>query len=292
MNFFKSEDVKVFPCAYRGTDSQGNYFNPESIIQSEFNFVNSPNRHWKGSYVISYTNNILKVVINGYYFEISNISPDSDYLKSISDLYLGIQVANAAINGTSNQTEVLANLNKIVDNKGQVANESLDENLNGVYYFTGLAYDKSPLTGCITLAALKKNDNWEIVPSSLLPEITHGDTKGSSILPGDVKIDGNINITSNTTISGTTDINNKLTVKNNGAEINGSTNINGNTAIIGDSVNINNIGQGTTTIGAPNSTTIIKGNLDIPNAIDVTYKNGILTIKRGLKTLQTQTNLA
>ena len=306
MSFFKSEDVKVFPCAYRGTyageDGKVYYFNPESIIQSEFNFVNSPNRHWKESYVISYKNDVLKCIINGYYFEISHI----DYYLTGTKLNLAIKVADVAISGTSNQTEVLANLDTIPNKKGQTSDQSLDkkDEDDNIYYFTGLAYGLPDTSGYKTLDALTKetNGSWHITYASLLPEIAHDTTENSSVLPGATKITGELTVSDGgATITGATEINGTLTSINtitgkNGLSItNGATNLKattiaGTTSITGattieGATKINTSSEADTTIGNGTGTTTINGGINIPGAIDVSYNSetGILTITRGLE---------
>ena len=37
--FIESTNIKVFPCAYRGTDS-GNIYDPEANVFTEYNFAN------------------------------------------------------------------------------------------------------------------------------------------------------------------------------------------------------------------------------------------------------------
>lgn len=85
--YFDSDDVKVFPCSYRGynTTSNDTMVDPESRMITEsnyanttgFNFYNTSENTDRGigdTYIISHVNNILKVVIAGYYFEISNVT--------------------------------------------------------------------------------------------------------------------------------------------------------------------------------------------------------------------------
>ena len=38
--FIESENVKVFPCSYRGFDESENIFDPEATGFTEYNFVN------------------------------------------------------------------------------------------------------------------------------------------------------------------------------------------------------------------------------------------------------------
>ena len=86
-NYFKITDVKIFPCAYRGQN-----INPEASSFTEYNFTNiySKQGEKKESFIISYTENELKCVIGGYYFEITNFNKyeKSDYK------YLALKIAN------------------------------------------------------------------------------------------------------------------------------------------------------------------------------------------------------
>ena len=75
-----SKDIRVFPCAYRGyydTDgTDAKVFDPEARSTTESNFTNTFQKLSlnKTSYVVDWssngTSNILKCVIDGYYFEI------------------------------------------------------------------------------------------------------------------------------------------------------------------------------------------------------------------------------
>jgi hypothetical protein len=89
----------VFPATHRGhytiyqnkvngsntTYYSQNYaFDPESRLNTEFNYVNLPGLNsLQSSYIISYdpTNKILQAVIGGYYFEFYNLD--------LSDLVIG-----------------------------------------------------------------------------------------------------------------------------------------------------------------------------------------------------------
>lgn len=92
-NYFKSNDVKVFPCAYRGQTADNEPINPEASSFTEYNFTNIYSKQGtnKGSFVISYTDNELKCVIGGYYFEIANLNTYTDKSKY---KYLAIKIEN------------------------------------------------------------------------------------------------------------------------------------------------------------------------------------------------------
>ena len=91
-NYFKITDVKIFPCAYRGQNASNEPINPEASSFTEYNFTNiySKQGEKKESFIISYTENELKCVIGGYYFEITNFN---NYEKS-DYKYLAIKIAN------------------------------------------------------------------------------------------------------------------------------------------------------------------------------------------------------
>lgn len=107
MSYFLSKDVKVFPCAYRGyTGANAEVIDPYARSFAEYNFSNiyaniSAN---KQSYIISYVNNVLKCVIGGYYFEISNVG---DGENQYSFKWLGIKIKE--VNDNDNKSAVLAN---------------------------------------------------------------------------------------------------------------------------------------------------------------------------------------
>lgn len=73
MNYLESAKVKVFPCAYRGENSTSTtVIDPESKLNTEFNFVHTGRTVGRNSYIISYATDAKKVccVISGYYFEL------------------------------------------------------------------------------------------------------------------------------------------------------------------------------------------------------------------------------
>lgn len=68
--YFKSDKVRVFPSAYRGTDTNNKMYNPESRLQTEFNTTLKKYLVDTDGFVIEYKDNHIKFVLKGYYFDI------------------------------------------------------------------------------------------------------------------------------------------------------------------------------------------------------------------------------
>ena len=135
-NYFKSKDVKVFPCAYRGQN-----INPEASSFTEYNFTNiySKQGEKKESFIISYTEDELKCVIGGYYFEITNFNTykKSDYK------YLAIKIADK----------------ELVPFDGTYSAGSLDDTTNNIFLGVTGVGTLEELSGCS--ASLQIFDSYE-----------------------------------------------------------------------------------------------------------------------------------
>ena len=124
--FIESTNIKVFPCAYRGTDSE-NIYDPEANVFTEYNFANIYGKQTK---LISWAGNLLKCVIDGYYFEINGIEPANLYIEG--KLYKFAIVLKLLDIVDNYKTKVLAPIG--VDNI-----DYLDTTINSTDCFTGLA---------------------------------------------------------------------------------------------------------------------------------------------------------
>ena len=135
-NYFKITDVKIFPCAYRGQN-----INPEASSFTEYNFTNiySKQGEKKESFIISYTENELKCVIGGYYFEITNFNT---YEKS-GYKYLAIKIANK----------------ELVPFDGTYSAGSLDDTTNNNFLGVAGGGTLEELSGCS--ASLQIFDSYE-----------------------------------------------------------------------------------------------------------------------------------
>ena len=124
--FIESTNIKVFPCAYRGTDL-GTIYDPEANVFTEYNFANIYGKQTK---LISWSGGLLKCVIDGYYFEINGIKPNNLYIEG--QLYKFAIVSKQLTIVDNYATEVLAPIG--VDNI-----DYLDTTINNTDCFTGLA---------------------------------------------------------------------------------------------------------------------------------------------------------
>lgn len=127
--FVESNNIKVFPCAYRGYNSNGDsplVFDPEARSTTEANFTKtyhqiSPN---KTSYIVSWTGSTssegtLALVLGGYYFEINKCKA-TDFIGEDNTEYsiyinLKTQDLGTSTSDTSRTTEVLSSYGETVD---------------------------------------------------------------------------------------------------------------------------------------------------------------------------------
>lgn len=103
-NYFLSEKIKVFPCAYRNST-----YDATARLNTEYNFIHLPHIVDKPSYIIKFDTEELICVIQGYYFEIVLDAGDYNTLYNNStdinkDTYLNIRVASP---NSSNSTDFI-----------------------------------------------------------------------------------------------------------------------------------------------------------------------------------------
>ena len=147
--FIESENVKVFPCSYRGFNDDKNIFDPEASGFTEYNFANIYGKQTK---LISWTGNLLKCIIDGYYFEIKNITP-ADLFRNNKLYKFAIVLKSISVVG-SYETKVLDSI--YADNVSY-----LDTKIDGVNYFTGLALvpESEPINGAVYFSPCKSLTN-------------------------------------------------------------------------------------------------------------------------------------
>jgi hypothetical protein len=99
--YFQSKHIKIFPSSFRGQyTKQGNTnqitIDPEARLNTEANFVQPKSDIGKNTYIIEYneTDKIIKFILGGYYFEISEIDK---YINYLAGKELGIKLREISL---------------------------------------------------------------------------------------------------------------------------------------------------------------------------------------------------
>ena len=180
--FIESEKVKVFPCSYRGFNDDKNIFDPEASGFTEYNFANIYGKQTK---LISWTDDLLKCIIDGYYFEIKNIAPADLFINN--KLYKFAIILDTIDIVGSYKTKVLKSI--YADNVNY-----LDTKIDGVNCFTGLALipESEPINGAVYFSPCKLDEtnntaviDWQAY--RLTDALTTGKGDGSVRMLGTVK---------------------------------------------------------------------------------------------------------
>ena len=164
-SYFRSKDVKVFPCSYRGTyvnkttvvgeaatDSETFAYDPESRLTTENNIINIPGNRWASEkYLIAYDKeqDILKFVLGGYYFEVYGGYNSETVANSLQGVYLIINTKTMNLTGQEDVAEISTdNVDRVRTTKILTSlnkdSQDLDIEINGINCFTGLACIESP----------------------------------------------------------------------------------------------------------------------------------------------------
>lgn len=153
--YIESQNIRVFPCAYRGyynssaTPATTLVFDPEARATTEANFTNTFHKISgnKESYVIAWVPDAapekvgfgtLKCVIGGYYFEIYNQQmSDFFYPDSGDPYYLCIKTESVSL-GTSEPDETTARTTEVLGSFADTTTYLDVKNGEEEYVFTGL----------------------------------------------------------------------------------------------------------------------------------------------------------
>ena len=192
--FIESANVKVFPCSYRGFDESGNIYDPEASGFTEYNFANIYGKQTK---LISWSGGLLKCIIDGYYFEIKNITPDNLCIKN--DLNNKYELYKFAI--------VLDTIDIVGNYKTKVLKPIYTSDVNyldtkidndSIYYFTGLALipENYSIGGAVYFSPCKldKTNNTAVIDWQayrLTDALATGSGDGSARMLGTIKTGDN-----------------------------------------------------------------------------------------------------
>jgi hypothetical protein len=190
--YFRSSDVRIFPSAFRGnfqaaknnigTEFMEIVFDPEARMNTEANFILPRATATKSSYILEYnpTQQKIKFILGGYYFEISNINY---YLEELKDQYVGIKLRSINIQDLS-RDDIEASYHKdtirsthLLDTWGSGADNILDEEVDDIYVFTGLNVIGGDLHAAERGASAQIKlflATGQLNQQALLPNILHG----------------------------------------------------------------------------------------------------------------------
>jgi hypothetical protein len=189
-NYFKSSDIKVFPSSFRGEYDWGVeiapatlVFDPEARLNTEANFILPKNALGKTSYIFNYnqTEDKIAFFLNGYYFEILNVSK---YLSELANRFVGIKLREITLQEETAENTTIKydseRKTKILDSWEPGSSDLLDYAFEEKqYYFTGLKVLAENETGAnymLKLFIATTDSPPEIVVNQeeLLPNINHG----------------------------------------------------------------------------------------------------------------------
>lgn len=247
--YFASKDVKVFPSSFRGTyaveaGADELVFDPESRLNTEANFILPKSMLGKSTYILEYNQSegIIKFMLGGYYFEISNLT---SYVNSLKDKLIGITTrsVNFDVDSTYDGTRTSHVLDSWIADNDNLLDKFTDIN-SKQSYFTGLKV----LTAEDTATSYIKlfNNDGTVNQTYMLANIDHG-TGSNTLMHGTGLTAGYTNQTvfgkhnynksdSIFEIGKGADSSNKanaLEISATTTTINNATNINGNTIITG-----------------------------------------------------------
>ena len=180
MSYLVSNEINLYPTALRGgTDISGQVFDPESRLGTEFNLTNPVNRITiDGSFVISYSGNILEFSVHGYYFRVKSVSSLISGFTSDTKIFANIRIKELAQDNYKLKSLVCYE---------DGSSTNLDVDNGGTSEFKGVSFTNTAQGDNINTFSLevlrKVNGSW-VVPETSLLKI---DTK--SIMVDDVRND-------------------------------------------------------------------------------------------------------
>jgi hypothetical protein len=204
--FLRSENINVFPCSRRGQAGLDfldtalvKYFDPEARLNTErTNRLHTALNGFKDSFISSYDSvtSTLVFVLAGYYIEIKDFRPEDIASALGSDtaaIYAHLRLHTHVSLGVKDYfTEMLYRQSDSEDDKNYLDVSYVDGDRNGDF-FVGVSFAKELVDNdddtVYNLPLFSyANEEWELVQSSLLPKIDHGETEDS------VKINGNFTV--------------------------------------------------------------------------------------------------
>lgn len=243
--FFPSTNINIFPCSRRGQYTEElnekrkitpKYYDPEARLNTErTNRLHTAINGFKDDFIVSYTANKLIFVLKGYYIEIKDFRP-SDIAEAlgigVSQIYAHLSLhSGISLNVEDYYTEILyrQSTEKADLLYLDVAYTAPDEEEKPVTkdFFVGVSFTanesaKETVTDGVgeaipyflplfSLFSYSDTKVWQLVQTSLLPKIEHGEEEDLVKIPGDLLVDRNLTVKNEATFN-TINVTNKIVV--------------------------------------------------------------------------------
>ena len=219
--FFPSTNINIFPCSRRGQyDEEApnpKFYDPEARLNTErTNRLHTAVNGFTDSFIVSYTNNKLIFVLKGYYIEVKDFNP-SDIVSALSEetnqIYAHLSLhTGISLNVEDYCTEILYR-----QRADGARLKYLDVPHEGTDFFVGVSFtaDQSAedtvtdgvgqaIPYFLPLFSKDNNNTWQLIQTSLLPKIEHGDSEDFVKIPGGLTVTGHAQFNTlevNTTIT-------------------------------------------------------------------------------------------
>lgn len=220
--FIPSANINIFPCSRRGpySDSSMNHYDPEARLNTErTNRLRTAINGFKNSFIVSFIKDkdeetkadketgTLTFALAGYYAEVKSFSPTTvaTTLGTDSTIYAHLRLHTGIhLDVERYFTEILARQSSVTTH---------DKNYLDVLYtysptdgdgeettiqddfFVGISFTKEPINESGTVAYnlplfsySTDSQSWELVQTSLLPRVEHGETVDSIKVSGDFAV--------------------------------------------------------------------------------------------------------
>lgn len=175
--FFKSTDVSVYPCGYRGKMSNSDtIYNPQARMMTEEGLTNlGSSGDLNRNYLVDTEENTLSVVLNGYLFKIKSLNT---YFSANNSYYVFIKRKSTSIYNDESHENYTYILESLDSSKNDSSNLDNSETGN----FVGLGYSTQEPSESDGFIYLKVYEKGSLCQNAFLPK--YDTTTGAISLSG------------------------------------------------------------------------------------------------------------
>ena len=215
--FLSSKNINIFPCARRGPYSKADtteYYDPEARLNTErTNRIGTAINGFTDQFIITEPSNLTRTglfefVLAGYRVSIKDfrvldieaalLGPDPAEGTTIDTIYAHLSLhPSVSLNVEGYATEILyrqiqsGKYTNYLDITDPETAASTDD------FFVGISFTREPVTDGngteqdhdLLLFSKDEAGSWQFVQASILPKISHGDTKDSIKVHGDLVVE-------------------------------------------------------------------------------------------------------